>query len=866
MVIARMAHDGYMDLVVAPVGEPVLRIYQGHGDGTFEPPFDYPFEHGGNQMVARDLNGDGLSDIAIPVAGTVQVLLATPGSWFQAPRVLSIGHTVDGLVAGDINADRDVDLVALDVAEGKFSIMLNDGLANFSTAWQPAPGIRGPACMGRLDGDAFVDLAIVSGSGVATWRGTVDGTLSSSSPLGSGPWPIDGIVAADLDGDGIDEVVTSARSFVVVHHGSPAGPESNYDFFGVYHSAGPLVAGRFDGDLHADVCTLEPTATGGIPECDPSPGTLAYVWHGNESGGFAHNPALTALVVPTDILVADFDRDGAVDVVSESQSRSAVEVHRGRQDGTFDPPVATSLPNVEAMVAIEAGRGDPLEIAAAQSATPTTSSRILILSVDANGALVTRQTIPSTESPSVLVAADFNADGRQDLAATFYSGRSIRVFLADANGFFDDGPLLPLPFEPQALISADLDRDGFPDLATGGALGFFGGSLLVLLGAGNGEFSVRDSVSTPYPVNAIAVSAHPGIDPLLAVSANPPSCLGSYGFQMLFRSVEGVLARLGFASERATSPLRLAFADVDGDGRDDLLSANAYGALSIQSGLPGAAFGEPTIYGAGNSIFTFQVTDYDHDGRPDVFLGERYAVRILRNVGARTTPWTTTASRLGGGLTEAILVRGRNRTVTLLIAGDPEHDARRIVPESVRLAGAPALEGRSGLRDEVGRLRPVDDACIALSDGADGFADLSVTFSSLDVFEGWRRSHDAEPPGLVALDWDARTVDGSAVAGQACALVVAGDGPEAATMGAFGPDTRSDLGVGVTLDLPVAALEATVSLFDVAGRRVATLHRGGLEAGFHRLPWSEAGARPGIYFAQARVDGAVLKTRLVILR
>jgi hypothetical protein len=228
------------------------------------------------------------------------------------------------------------------------------------------------------------------------------------------------------------------------------------------------------------------------------------------------------------------------------------------------------------------------------------------------------------------------------------------------------------------------------------------------------------------------------------------------------------------------------------------------------------------------------------------------------------------ASRVAGGAPEAILVAGQPHAVPLVIAGDPDHDARRIDPASVRFAGALPLRGRERLHDDVRRLRTVDDACAPLADGTDGFADVTVTFASADVIEGWRRSGpapDSGEPQSVALPWTARTLDGAPLAGSACALVIGGDqGPATAVLTAFGPDSRSDLGVGVTLDLPQAAASAQLVLYDVGGRRVATLHRGMLDAGFHRFAWDPGTARPGLYFARASVDGAVLKARVLLLR
>jgi len=72
--------------------------------------------------------------------------------------------------------------------------------------------------------------------------------------------------------------------------------------------------------------------------------------------------------------------------------------------------------------------------------------------------------------------------------------------------------------------------------------------------------------------------------------------------------------------------------------------------------------------------------------------------------------------------------------------------------------------------------------------------------------------------------------------------------------------------VGVTLDLPGPVASSDVALFDLAGRRIATLYRGPIGPGFHRYAWAAQSRRPGIYFARALVDGTVLTTRVLVLR
>lgn len=96
--------------------------------------------------------------------------------------------------------------------------------------------------------------------------------------------------------------------------------------------------------------------------------------------------------------------------------------------------------------------------------------------------------------------------------------------------------------------------------------------------------------------------------------------------------------------------------------------------------------------------------------------------------------------------------------------------------------------------------------------------------------------------------------------------------PLAKGMGFALSDNRPDPFSGTTrftLTLPVAA-DADLGVFDVGGRRVATLHRGRLTAGVTEFAWngtSETGGRvaSGVYFYRATVAGRTLAKKLVVL-
>jgi flagellar hook assembly protein FlgD len=80
----------------------------------------------------------------------------------------------------------------------------------------------------------------------------------------------------------------------------------------------------------------------------------------------------------------------------------------------------------------------------------------------------------------------------------------------------------------------------------------------------------------------------------------------------------------------------------------------------------------------------------------------------------------------------------------------------------------------------------------------------------------------------------------------------------------FNPDVR------ITIIVP-AAVDATAVVYDVAGRRVATVWEGRAAAGENRISWAgkdDAGrAVPsGVYFLRVRAGTEVRTTKLTILK
>jgi len=77
-------------------------------------------------------------------------------------------------------------------------------------------------------------------------------------------------------------------------------------------------------------------------------------------------------------------------------------------------------------------------------------------------------------------------------------------------------------------------------------------------------------------------------------------------------------------------------------------------------------------------------------------------------------------------------------------------------------------------------------------------------------------------------------------------------------------------GLAVTFALPAQAADVDLAIYDVSGRRVATLAQGALAAGPHTAHWdgvASAGGsvRPGVYFVRLAALGAVRTARVAVV-
>jgi hypothetical protein len=182
--------DGKLDLITASVGNVMVAVMLGNGDGTFQPARMYPFVGDPESIVVRDFNGDGKPDLALsnddaPDA-RVAVLLGNGDGTYQAVRYFSVGgYESESLAAGDFNGDGKLDLAVANAGSNNVSVLLGNGDGTFQPARTFAVGNRLEfVTVGDFNGDGKLDLAVASynSNTVGVLMGVGDGTFVALPP------------------------------------------------------------------------------------------------------------------------------------------------------------------------------------------------------------------------------------------------------------------------------------------------------------------------------------------------------------------------------------------------------------------------------------------------------------------------------------------------------------------------------------------------------------------------------------------------------------------------------------------------------------------------------------------------------------
>jgi hypothetical protein len=296
---------------------------------------------------------------------------------------------------------------------------------------------------GNGDGSTFSVFLRQPGGGFAEEAGSPFAAATSNGAVG------------DVNGDGRPDFVNAGflgegLGVLLRNAGGGFTRETTPPIGGRLSAVG---IGDFNGDGKGDLA---------VANYDASQVTILVRNLTND--GFTTTQNLAAGTNPRQIAVADFDGDGALDLAVANVSSNNVMVYRGAGNGTFSqegvPLAVGSAPN-GITVGDYDGNGRP-DLAVTNNASNTVT---ILLRTAANTGFAEGYGSPIAvaTAPSQIATADFDRNGRPDLAIAASSGVMDELLNTGAT-FARDTPSA-VTGAPVGVAVADFNRDGVPDAA-----------------------------------------------------------------------------------------------------------------------------------------------------------------------------------------------------------------------------------------------------------------------------------------------------------------------------------------------------------------------------------------------------------------
>jgi FG-GAP-like repeat/FG-GAP repeat len=455
--------DGRIDIVTNE------GVFLNDGGGTFA----YK-PYSGAQLIygppaVGDFNGDGIPDVVMPGG----IMLGHGDGTFAAPLVTyTEGPSAGSLAVGHFNSDGKLDVVQ--VASGydpQLALYFGNGNGTLKDIRSyRATGYISLMAMADFNNDGNLDAAVMGENRfgdpqlvilLGTGYGTFRRPLAPMTVSGSA------IATADFNNDGNMDLLVLDEGFpgvIAIYLGNGDGTFQPPLTFTPTNGFSIFALGDFNHDGKMDIAGLNPCPNNF--NCGESE---IYILLGNGDGTFTTGGTFEAGVAAESLVAADFNNDGILDLAVGNypglhRTEGSISVLLGNGDGTFQTPISHRISGEpQNILAADFNHDGNMDVVVFESPYDNGPTMSVLLG---NGA--GRFSAPITTSISKfttsIAIADFNGDGFPDIA---FGLDGIQVLSGDGKGKFLK-PVALMPGDTFGLVQAGLmGNDKLPDIILG---------------------------------------------------------------------------------------------------------------------------------------------------------------------------------------------------------------------------------------------------------------------------------------------------------------------------------------------------------------------------------------------------------------
>ncbi len=564
VTVADFNMDGKPDFATAnddngPNGNDVSVLLNTAATGASSPSFstrtDFACQINPTTVVSGDLNNDGKPDLAASNSGssTISVFFntTTPGAStpsFTAGSTFATGSGPFSIAFADFNNDGKPDLLAADINVSKVSVLLNtttngSTTPSFATKTDFTTGTNPYyASGGDFNNDGKPDIISTNKGGASIsilmntmTTGVSASSFSSKTDFTTGSSPA-GILLRDFNNDAKTDaavVNTGADNFSLMLNATTTGgstPEYNKTDFSTSSGPSAIHAGDFNGDGKQDIAVA-------IYNSEKVSVYMNTTSVGSGTPAFSSATDFTTGALPHGITVADYNGDGKPDFCTANNTPT----------NTLSVFFNTTTPG---------------------ASTPTFTSKT---------------DFSTSAAPNSLISADINNDGLPDIIAALAGTPGLAAVYLNTT--------TPGSSTPSFSAATEFNLGTNPKLLAAGDLN------------GDGKIDIASANSSSENVSVILNTTTPG------------------------SSTPAFSSKSDFTAPSGSSPNGIVIYDVNGDGKKDVLftagtvtTVSVYiNTAAINAGT--ASFGSRSDLTAGTNPQSIAFGEVNGDGKPDIVLG-----------------------------------------------------------------------------------------------------------------------------------------------------------------------------------------------------------------------------------------------------